>query len=86
MIKEKYGVPNKEIRAYFHYYPSYYHLHVHFIHVKYDVGGIHVGKAHLLSEVIDNIENIDNKFYQKKTLGVEIKERDPLLPLLLKTT
>ena len=54
MIKEKYGVPSKEIRAYFHYYPSYYHLHVHFNHVKYDVGGIHVGKAHLLSEVIDN--------------------------------
>ncbi|VDO14080.1 unnamed protein product, partial [Brugia timori] len=35
-IKEKYGIDKHQIRAYFHYQPTFYHLHVHFIHVSYD--------------------------------------------------
>ena len=67
---------------YFHYHPSYYHLHVHFNHIRHDVGGINVGKAHLLTDVIDNIENIDSNFYAKKTLPVVLRELDPLLKVL----
>lgn len=81
-IKSKYGVEKNELRVYFHYQPSYYHLHVHFNHIHYDVGGISVGKAHLLTDVIDNIENIDSNFYGKKCLPVLLREQDPLLPIL----
>ncbi|XP_057313843.1 m7GpppX diphosphatase-like isoform X2 [Hydractinia symbiolongicarpus] len=81
-IKDKYAVASDQIRAYFHYYPSYYHLHVHFNHIHHDVGGTSIGKAHLLSDVIDNIENIDGEYYAKKTLPVTLRERDPLLPIL----
>lgn len=82
-IKSKYNINREHIRAYFHYYPSYYHLHVHFNHINNDVAGTSAGKAHLLIDVIDNIENIDNEFYQKKALPVMVREQDPLLKLLL---
>lgn len=37
-----------------HYPPSYYHLHVHIYHIKST--GYQVGQAHLLDDVIDNLE------------------------------
>ncbi|XP_065668412.1 m7GpppX diphosphatase isoform X2 [Hydra vulgaris] len=81
-IVKKYGVSSDEIRSYFHYYPSYYHLHVHYNHLQADVGGTSAEKAHLLSDVIDNIENISNDYYQRKTLTVLLREQDPLYSLL----
>ena len=50
--------------------------------MQYDVGGVNVGKAHLLTDVINNIEDIASDFYERKTLAVVLRERDPLLPLL----
>lgn len=32
-IREAYGVPAAQLRAFVHYLPSYYHLHVHFMHM-----------------------------------------------------
>ena len=52
-IMSRYGVAADQLRVYLHYQPSYYHLHMHFLHVKHDAGmGMAVGKAHLLSDVI----------------------------------
>merc|ERR1712226_154101 len=81
-IKKRYDVPSTQIRAYFHYFPSYYHLHVHFTHLLHDAGGQTVERAHLLREVIDNIENVSSDFYAKKSLSVMLCDQDPLLPLL----
>lgn len=61
------------MRIFFHYQPSYYHLHVHFTHLNYDSPGLLAGKAHLLAEVIDNI-HIDGDYYEKKTLSFSINE------------
>ena len=33
-IEEKFGVNRQSIRVFFHYTPTFYHLHVHFAHVK----------------------------------------------------
>ena len=77
----RYGVKSPQMRIYFHYYPSYYHLHVHFTHIQYDIG-CSTGRAHLLQDVIDNIENVSSDFYAKKTLPVTLFEKDPLLELL----
>lgn len=32
-IKDTYGVPQEHLRVFMHYLPSYFHLHVHFVHV-----------------------------------------------------
>ena len=51
-MSDKYGVPGQELRLWCHYQPSYYHLHVHCAHVKWDGSGLQVGKAILLDDII----------------------------------
>lgn len=76
-IEEKYAIPSSQIRAYFHYQPSYYHLHVHFNYLKYDAPGIFCDKAHLIDTVIDNILLCPN-YYQKATLNFVARANDKL--------
>lgn len=76
-IEEKYSIKPSQIRAYFHYQPSYYHLHVHFNYLKYDAPGILCDKAHLLDSVIDNIKLMPN-YYQKATLNFVARANDKL--------
>ncbi|GAA6048423.1 hypothetical protein JCM3770_003751 [Rhodotorula araucariae] len=51
---ERYGIGEGELRFFLHYQPTYYHFHVHIVHVSYIAfSGITVGQAHLLDDVID---------------------------------
>ena len=75
---KRYGLPADQIRVYVHYQPSYYHLHVHFTHLKYEAPSTLIGQAHYLEEVIDTIEHIDELYYQKKTITFVVKESSPL--------
>lgn len=72
-IEKEYGIDKSRIRAYFHYQPSYYHLHVHFNQLKHIAPGSNVIGAHLLADVIDNIEMYPD-YYQRKTLAFSVKE------------
>jgi len=71
-IKNKFGVERSSLKAYLHYHPSYYHLHVHFTHTRLGSVGNGAGKAHLLADIIANIETFGSDFYQKATLEVEV--------------
>ncbi|KAI7936079.1 hypothetical protein MJO29_015382 [Puccinia striiformis f. sp. tritici] len=79
-IENKFNVPKRELRMFVHYQPSYYHFHVHITHVNHlGFQGITVGQAHLLDEIIDNLElevsnqsgssdhHSSSSFYQSKT-------------------
>ena len=66
------------IRAYLHYQPSYYHLHVHFTHLRFSAPKSSVGEAHLLDDIIDNIAAVDPMFYVKRTLSFVLKESSQL--------
>ena len=83
-IEKRYGVTSSSVRVYFHYVPSYYHLHVHFTHVNYDTPGTVVGKAHLLYDVIDSLRLMSD-FYQRKTLTCILRENDELCEIYLKS-
>lgn len=74
-IKEKYKLERSQIRIYFHYQPSFYHLHVHFTYLKHEAPGIYCEKSHLLDTVIDNIELMSD-YYQKATLSFVLNESD----------
>lgn len=76
-IKSKYGLEESQVRAYFHYQPSFYHLHVHFTSLKYDAPGIFCEKSHLLNSVINNIELMPD-YYQKSTLSFTVGEKSNL--------
>lgn len=77
VISAKYSISKSSLRIYVHYLPSYYHLHVHFTHISYDAPGIVAGKAHLLDDIIDNLELLAN-FYQQKTMTYVLRESDEL--------
>jgi len=78
-IKERYKVDPSELRLWVHYLPSFYHFHVHCAHTRWDGFGLQAGKAILLNDVIDNVENICGDYWQKRTLTYSIGKNDPLL-------
>jgi len=47
------------------------------VYITYLFTGINVGKAHLLTTIINNIE-MQGNYYQKASLDYFIKESDPL--------
>ncbi|XP_060227497.1 m7GpppX diphosphatase isoform X2 [Meriones unguiculatus] len=83
-ILKRYQVTGGRLRVYLHYLPSYYHLHVHFTALGFEAPGSGVERAHLLAEVIENLER-DPEYYQQRTLTFALRTDDPLLQLLQKT-
>ncbi|KAG8568148.1 hypothetical protein GDO81_013904 [Engystomops pustulosus] len=77
-ILKQYGVQGNHLRIYLHYQPSYYHLHVHFVALGHEAPGITVERAHLLSDVIQNLE-MDSQYYSKRTLTYTLRSDEPLL-------
>jgi len=57
----------QELRVFIHYQPSFYHLHVHFTHIKAEHGGFQAERAHMLSTVIENIRLVPD-YYSRVTL------------------
>ncbi|KFD67627.1 hypothetical protein M514_20123 [Trichuris suis] len=80
-IKEKYNVEANEMRVYFHYQPTYYHLHVHFTYLKEWNIGTAAGRAHLFMDVVQNLQS-DGDYYAKRTMYFTLRQDDPLLTLL----
>ena len=77
-IKHKFNVEKEQLRMYFHYQPSYYHLHVHINSVAVDMPGTGLLRAHLLEDVIENLELCGN-YYKNKTFSFVLRENDKLL-------
>uniref|UniRef100_A0A8D0BJP6 m7GpppX diphosphatase n=1 Tax=Salvator merianae TaxID=96440 RepID=A0A8D0BJP6_SALMN len=77
-VVKRFAIAGTQLRVYLHYLPSYYHLHVHFTALNYDAPGCCVERAHLLSDVIDNLE-LDSLYYQKRTLTFALRADEPLL-------
>lgn len=74
---EKYSINESQLRIYFHYQPTFYHLHVHFTYVQYSAPGSGCDRGHLLNTVINNIELIPD-YYQKATIPFTIKQEGNL--------
>ncbi|KAK1153405.1 m7GpppX diphosphatase-like [Acipenser oxyrinchus oxyrinchus] len=77
-IMKRYSVPSCRLRVYLHYQPSYYHLHVHFTVLGYEAPGCGVERAHLLSDVIQNLQT-DTQHYHTRTLTYPLRADDALL-------
>lgn len=81
-IEKRYGLKKSLIRAFFHYPPTYWHLHVHFCHTNITAKvNCSAGRAILLDDVIDNIE-AQPDYYQKRALTMTIKEGTALHEIL----
>ncbi|KAK4685310.1 m7GpppX diphosphatase, partial [Tremellales sp. Uapishka_1] len=57
VCNEKFGVEHGKMRLFVHYQPTYYHFHVHAVHVQSEIlAGMTVGQAHLLDDLISLLE------------------------------
>jgi m7GpppX diphosphatase len=82
VIKDEYKLTWRDVRMLVHCQPSYYHFHVHIIHVEVKgLSGTMVGQCHLLDDIIDNLET-DPDYYKKKTLRYALNVLHPLYDIL----
>jgi len=65
--------PRDQIRIFFHYKPTYFHLHLHVAHISSEKNE----KDHRLDDVIEHLQLFPN-YYQQKTLIYELSISDPL--------
>ncbi|XP_006896844.1 PREDICTED: m7GpppX diphosphatase-like [Elephantulus edwardii] len=79
-ILQRYQLKGSCLRVYLHYLPSYFHLHVHFTALGFEAPGSGVERAHLLADVIENLE-CDSKYYQHRSLPIALRTDDPLFQL-----
>lgn len=69
VIFQTYGINKNKIRSYFHYHPSYWHLHIHYDLYDQSTISTSVDYCKLLCDVVENVK-IDNNYYKKITLNV----------------
>lgn len=79
-IESRYGILSTQLRMYFHYQPSFYHLHIHINPVRNDAPGIWCEKSHMLDTVINNLELLPD-YYKKATLPFVLYDGNKLLEL-----
>lgn len=79
-IQKQYGLNPYQLRMYFHYQPSFYHLHVHINPIRNDAPGIWCEKSHMLDTVINNLELLPD-YYQRATIPFVLYEGNKLLDL-----
>ncbi|KAA8915730.1 hypothetical protein TRICI_002112 [Trichomonascus ciferrii] len=71
-VKEKYVLEPSQLKLYFHYQPSYYHLHIHVANVAHEQ--LDFGKSVLLDNVVAQLEAISPKTMKDLTLSYIIGE------------
>jgi hypothetical protein len=79
-IENVYGVKKDQLRIFVHYQPQFYHFHVHFTRLENDIGA-QVEKAHLLSDIIQDLQ-VDPLCFHKKTIVYKLSVKDKLYQLL----
>ena len=79
-IEKKFNVKRSKVLSYFHYQPTFYHLHVHFVHV--DRASRESRDCVSLDQCINNIEMIPD-YYQRATLCYKLGTQMPLFKILL---
>ena len=72
VIKNNYNLDEPYLKKFFHYEPSTYHLHIHFVNSTCHDSRSSVEYSHLLDTIIFNLE-LDDYYYQKIILKIENK-------------
>ena len=71
VIREKYGLEEEYIKMYFHYEPSTYHLHIHFVNTVSNQLHSSVEYSHELNSVIFNLK-MKTDYYKIIKLNIRI--------------
>lgn len=78
LAKEKLACKSSQLRLYFHYYPTFWWLHVHVVHTSFFVPGhgLNVGKAILFEDVLQNLQ-FKSDYYAEALLVSSVKVGTP---------
>lgn len=79
-IEKKFNVNRSKILCYFHYQPTFFHLHVHFAHIDRSMRDFRDNVS--LDQCIANIEMVPD-YYQRATLVYKVGTQMPLFDILL---
>lgn len=71
-VYENFGLGPSELKLYFHYQPSYYHLHIHVANVAHEQ--LDFGKSILIDNVIEQLKFLGPEGFQNMTLSYLIGE------------
>jgi diadenosine tetraphosphate (Ap4A) HIT family hydrolase len=71
VIREKYGLEKENIKMYFHYEPSTYHLHIHFVNTASNHIHSSVEYSHELNSVIFNLK-MKTDYYKIIKLNIRV--------------
>jgi diadenosine tetraphosphate (Ap4A) HIT family hydrolase len=71
VIREKYGLEEEYIKMYFHYEPSTYHLHIHFVNIASNQLHSSVEYSHELNSVIFNLK-MKTDYYKIIKLNIRV--------------
>ena len=84
IIAKKYGCKTNEIKAYLHYPPSFYYLHIHYTNVNdpNNMSSSAINRAIDLNEIIQNIKMM-NDYYQKITIDHIVQVNSKLYNALI---
>lgn len=69
IINQLYKLNEANLKIYFHYIPSTYHLHIHFVNTEYIDAGSSVEYSHSINNVLFNLE-ICPTYYQQIVLHI----------------
>ena len=64
-LEDKFGLQRGQLQAFLHYYPSFYHLHFHFVDLNLDNLSNKINRAFDLDDIIDNL-TIDGDYYKEE--------------------
>ena len=79
-IAKLYNIKANELYIYFHYHPSYYHLHLHGCISNHSLLDSRYLRHFFIDDIIENIQS-NSTYYKYKTLTFELKLNNPLLKL-----
>lgn len=80
-IKTHYGIPRSSLRAFFHYHPSYWRLHVHFCGPQVFPDDS-AGRAHLVEDVLEAVR-AQPRWWRERALSVRSFRGDDLAEALI---
>jgi len=63
-IEKFYKLQKNKLKVYVHYLPTYFHFHVHFVHIENESSNSQIEKAHGLNQIIQNIK-INKQYYSQ---------------------
>lgn len=71
IIINKYQLDESQLKIFFHYEPSTYHLHIHFVNISHPVSQSSVEYSHELNSVLFNL-SICSNYYQQIVLNKRV--------------